>query len=91
MTQAAHTPFKLTPALINAMVAVRLGQVDRIYRINGNVFHGPRGIASSCYRRLEALRFIEDAPGQSSKGAFEIRVRQQLSGVGKRALREHDL
>lgn len=77
---------KLTPALIRAMAAVRAGKVAQVCTGEGNVFRGPTGIAASCYRRLEVMRYIEDVPGQKRTGVFESRIVQQLSAAGQRAL-----
>ena len=74
---------QLSHALIRAMVAVRAGKVMRWYSPMGNNFQAPRGIAPQTLRRLEALCFIEDAPG----GPEHVRrVQKQLSPKGREAL-----
>jgi hypothetical protein len=77
---------KLTPALIRAMAAVRGGKVTRVYTSAGNTFRGPAGIAPGSYRRLEVMKYIEDAPGQRATGVYASHFKQQLSAAGIAAL-----
>lgn len=81
MTSASH---KLTPALIRAMIAVRAGRVTQVYTKTGNVFRGPSYTGAVCYRRLEAMKFIEDMPGQNDR--HRLHFRKQLSVIGEQAL-----
>ena len=75
---------KLTAALVRAMCAVRSGKVyHQRFNARGNTFDGPPGVAPSCYRRLEAARFIEDDPTWPK---VSLLYRQRLTKAGVAAL-----
>ncbi len=63
----------LTTAQRLALEAVRQGLAYRIYRSDGNVLVGPKGVGAAALRALEKLGLITDGPDRH--GAFEIKKR----------------
>jgi hypothetical protein len=74
----------LTRAEVNALFAVRDGKVTRVYRANGNVMRGPKGIGAATLWRLDAKRLIAD--GRSNGGCYETRCPMELTSAGTAAL-----
>lgn len=75
----------MTPAVRRALGAVVLGEVERVYRANGNVLRGPKGVASTTLWRIARLGWIDDAKG-SAGTHMEVKCKQVLTKAGREAL-----
>jgi hypothetical protein len=84
-TPVATPHFKLTTAQVRALAAVGQGRVSNIFTATGNTFHGPKGIGSILYRKLQIARLIEDVPGGAINPIRSTR-RQQLTAAGRALL-----
>ena len=76
----------LTAAERRALLAVASGKVVRIYRANGNVLRGPKGVGSMALWKLDHRKFITD--GHSVKGVLTLQCRQIVTRAGSAALRK---
>lgn len=72
---------KITPAMRRALQATADGQVVRVYRANGNILRGPKGISPKVLWAASTSRWIEDGP--ESWGGIEKTCRQVLTAAGK--------
>ena len=76
----------LTIAELRGLVHVAADKVTNKFTASGNVFVGPRGTASSTYRKLARRRLIENVPGQKGGGVYASHFYQQLTSAGRAAL-----
>lgn len=79
---------KLSKAEVAALVHVAAGSVTQIFTPKGNTYQGPRGTAPRTWRKLAALKLIEDVPGQTSTGVYARHFKQRLTKAGRKALNE---
>ena len=76
----------LTAAEHRALLAVASGEVVRIYRANGNVLRGPKGVGSMALWKLDHRKFIADGP--TTKGKLKLSSQQIVTSAGIDALRK---
>lgn len=75
---------QLTDADIRALIHVSCGSVVRIYRRNGNVLRGPKGVGAATLWSLDKRGLMTD--GRDAAGALEKQCKQVLTPAGRRAL-----
>lgn len=66
-----------------ALLAVERGEVRRMYRVNGNVLVGPKGVASKTLWRLERNGLIREGKGLRGDGVFAAGTPMVLTPAGK--------
>lgn len=78
------TPFlSITIAQHHALEAVAAGKVIRVYKENGNVFHGPQGVGARALWALDRLGLIEDERKADAASKYSTKFRQVLTTAGR--------
>lgn len=73
----------LTLAMRRALEAVAAGKALHIYTQRGNIYRGPKGTDSRCFRKLEAFGFIADIAVAEMPGTKEIPIGVMLTATGQ--------
>lgn len=74
----------LIKAEVRALRAVYDGKVERVYRRDGNVLKGPKGVGAAILWRLTEKRLIAD--GNQTMGGYELHCPQIVTLAGQEAL-----
>jgi hypothetical protein len=74
----------LSDADIRALIHVSNGNVVRVYRRDGNVLRGPKGVSAATLWSLAKRQLI--ANGRETAGVLEMRCKQVLTAAGRCAL-----